>query len=229
MRNLIRRPGVLFLGLVLLAVLAAAGWYLGSPLFIDQEVAEAFPFDPPDPAEIAQMPAEELAQMEADFLTALPDEGEVAGLSMETRAAVEEKVMEVAAKMPGHEMADPMPPDAGPVIVLAGEFAGADSFHQGSGSALIYMLADGSQVLRFEGFEVTNGPDLHVLLSSHPNPANREEVMQGYMDLGKLKGNLGNQNYALPAETNVTLYKSVVIYCQPFHVIFASASLAPGG
>ena len=115
------------------------------------------------------------------------------------------------------------------VIVLEGEFAGADSFHQGSGSARVYALADGSHVLRFEGFEVTNGPDLHVLLSGHPNPASREEVMQSYIDLGKLKGNLGDQNYELPAGTNVAGYQSVVIYCQPFHVLFASASLSPGG
>lgn len=229
MRNRKNRPGIIILGLVLLAGLAAAGWYLISPLFLDNEVAEAFPFDPPDAAEIARMPAEELAQLEVDLMAALPDEAMVESLPPEIRAAVEEKVMEAAAQMPAHEMAEPMPADGGPVIVLEGEFTGADSFHQGSGSARIYALADGSHVLRFENFEVTNGPDLHVLLSGHPNPASREEVMQSYRDLGKLKGNLGDQNYELPAGADVMGFQSVVIYCQPFHVLFASASLSPGG
>jgi hypothetical protein len=229
MRNLMKRPGVLLLGLVLLVGLAALGWYLGSPLFINNEVTEAFPFELPVAAEIAQMPADDLAQLEADFLAAVPDEGAVESLSPETRAAVEEKVMEAAALMPDHEMVEAMPEGAGPVIVSAGEFAGADSFHQGSGSASIYALPDGSTVLRLQNFEVTNGPDLHVLLSSHPNPSSRADVMQSYIDLGKLKGNLGDQNYTLPAGTDVTLYQSVVIYCQPFHVLFASAPLSPGG
>jgi hypothetical protein len=46
-----------------------------------------------------------------------------------------------------------------------------------------------------------------------------------YLDLGSLKGNVGDQNYALPADFDPTLYKSVVIYCQPFRVIFATATL----
>ncbi len=83
--------------------------------------------------------------------------------------------------------------------------------------------------MRFEGIEVANGPNLHVLLSGHPNPASREAVMQYCIVLGKLKGNLGDQNYELPAGTDVTVFQSVVIYCQPFRAFFASASLSPGG
>jgi len=111
-----------------------------------------------------------------------------------------------------------------PVIVVQGQFQDADSFHHGSGSATIYQLPDGGQVLRFENFSATNGPDLHVLLSEHPAPASRDEVMQGYIDLGSLKGNVGNQNYEIPAGTDISRYNSIVIYCMPFHVVFSTAT-----
>ena len=56
---------------------------------------------------------------------------------------------------------------SGPVIVKQGEFQDADSFHKGTGVATIYMGADRTRLLRFEDFKVTNGPDIHVVLSPH--------------------------------------------------------------
>jgi hypothetical protein len=109
-------------------------------------------------------------------------------------------------------------------VVKTGEFAGADSFHNGEGTATIYGLADGIQVLRMEAFKVTNGPDLHVILTPHPDPGDRDDVHQtGYVDLGKLKGNVGNQNYPIPASVDAASIGAVVIYCKPFHVIFSVA------
>ena len=52
-------------------------------------------------------------------------------------------------------------------------------------------------------------------------------VQMGYVDLGSLKGNIGNQNYEIPADVDISDFGSVVIYCEPFHVLFASASLTP--
>ena len=188
-------------GLVGLVVIGSVGWYLASPLFIDDVVDEAFPLEMPSPEELAQMPEEELERVEA-------------------------KVLEMAAQMPDTVMEESMPEAADtPVIVVQGQFQDADSFHHGSGSATIYQLPDGGQVLRFENFSATNGPDLHVLLSEHPAPASRDEVMQGYIDLGSLKGNVGNQNYEIPAGTDISRYNSIVIYCMPFHVVFSTASL----
>ena len=118
-------------------------------------------------------------------------------------------------------------PAAGPVVVLSGEVVGAVEVHQGTGTATIYQLEDGSHVLRLEDFEVTNGPDLHVILSPVANPTTREEVSaEGYVDLGELKGNVGNQNYDIPAEVDIDSIGSVVIYCVPFHVVFSTASLS---
>jgi hypothetical protein len=114
---------------------------------------------------------------------------------------------------------DDMPEESGPTALASGEFEGADDFHQGSGTATIYELEDRSQVLRLEDFEVTNGPDLHVFLIPE------DGSMDGAVDLGSLKGNIGDQNYEIPGEVDVSGFGSVSIYCVPFSVNFASASL----
>ena len=188
--------------LLICGVVAAAGWYLASPLFTNDVVNEDFPAIP-STEEMAQMLPEELKKMETELLAA-------------------------AADMPDKKMDDPMPEsaDSGPVVVTMGQFEDADSFHQGSGAATIYQQPDGPHVLRFENFEVTNGPDLHVLLVENPAPASRDDIMAGYVDLGSLKGNVGNQNYEIPVGTDVSKYSSVVIYCMPFHVVFSTASLS---
>jgi hypothetical protein len=136
-------------------------------------------------------------------------------------------MMEAAASMPDKKMAEAMPETGSntPALIVQGQFQDADSFHQGSGAAAIYQLPTGSYVLRFENFEVTNGPDLHVLLAKSAAPASQAELMEGYLELGSLKGNIGSQNYEIPAGTDLSEYNSIVIYCMPFHVIFSTATL----
>lgn len=214
---------LLIAGVVIsLVVIVAIGWYLLSPLFIDDVVDEAFPFTMPDEVEMADMTEEQLQAMETEFATAVPEEAEVAAMPPPQRSAVATRVMETAAQMPDKEMEDAMPAgDGDPVLVSTGQFVDADNFHQGSGKAAIYRLADGSYVLRFEDFMVTNGPDLHVLLSTEPGGV----MGENYTDLGSLKGNVGDQNYDLPAGADGSDYLSVIIYCEPFHVVFATAAL----
>ena len=107
-----------------------------------------------------------------------------------------------------------------------GSFKDADAFHRGSGTATIYRTPDGSEVLRLEDLNVTNGPALHVVLSTHPDPERSQQVKQeGFVDLGDLKGNRGNQNYPIPAGVDTSIHKSVVIYCYPFAVVFSVATL----
>jgi len=121
-------------------------------------------------------------------------------------------------------------PESGPVKLKAGRFRDQDSFHKGSGLATIYQAPDGSHLLRIEDFKVTNGPDLHIVLSPHPNPTNLNELYTfGAVDLGKLKGNIGNQNYPIPEDVDVSIQMTVVIYCVPFHVFFSIASLDDAG
>ena len=218
------REGKIIVGVVGAAMLFVAGWYLASPLFINNSVDEAFPFEIPGATALANMDAAEMASLEADFMAAVPDEATINQLSAEDRATVTDQVMEAAAAvMADKEMADEMPA-AEWLVAASGTFLGADSFHEGEGTAVILQQGDQS-VLRFEEFRVTNGPDLHVLLSKNPNPTDRSDLGDDYIDLGSLKGNVGNQNYEIPTDVDLSEYQSVVIYCMPFHVLFASATL----
>ena len=77
---------------------------------------------------------------------------------------------------------------------------------------------------------MTNGPDLHVILTPHSSPGRKDDVMAaGSVDLGKLKGNRGNQNYPISDDVDINAQRSVVIYCQPFSVIFSVAQLEDEG
>ena len=117
------------------------------------------------------------------------------------------------------------PADAtGGTVVARGTFAGGDDFHKGSGTATVYRAGQ-TLILRFEAFTVTNGPDLHVILTKHASPKTSRDV-EGYLEVAKLKGNSGGQNYTLPAGVNLGEYRTVVIYCKPFHVVFATAPLS---
>ena len=102
---------------------------------------------------------------------------------------------------------------------LIGNFVGAgDGFHNAEGVAKIIQLADGTDILRLEKFKATNGPDLYVYLSTDKTNAD-------IVNLGRLKGNIGNQNYLIPAGTDITKYNTALIWCRAFSVIFGSAEL----
>ena len=101
----------------------------------------------------------------------------------------------------------------------SGTFVGSgDGIHEAEGDVLSLKLEDGSQYVRFENFKSTNGPDLYVYLAT-------DDQASDFVSLGLLKGNIGNQNYEIPAGIDLSLYSSVVIYCQPFHVVFSTAAL----
>ncbi len=228
-----RKTIIIILGAVVLIAGLAVVWYLASPLFINRTVDEAFPIEVPPAEELEQMSAEELVELESDFVESLPPAEEIADLPEEERQELEDMVKQISTVMPDKEMDEPMPtaaplPTASvlsePVLLSEGDFYGADDFHQGSGQAKIYQNPDGSYFLRFENFEVINGPQLHVILGVEANPFNHD-TLGDYLDLGPLKGNIGDQNYLIPAGTNLGEYGSVVIYCVPFRAIFAIAPI----
>ncbi len=69
-----------------------------------------------------------------------------------------------------------------------------------------------------------------MLLTEHPSPERREDLeTAGYVELNKLKSNVGNQNYVVPDSVDASRQRSVVIYCRPFHVIFSVATLMKPG
>jgi len=212
----------LFIGVALIIVLPilALAWWLLSPLLVDQTVEEDLPF-----AAQAVVPTD---------MTRAEVQDVMAGMAKLTRPVDEpmpDKMTMGAEDSSGGSSTTTAPDRAGTALVLSkGTFQGADRFHQGSGEATIYRAPDGSHLLRLENFQVTNGPELHVILSPNPAPESRDDVHQpGYLDLGSLKGNVGNQNYEIPADVDVSSLSSVVIYCSPFHVVFSIAPLKKAG
>ena len=116
------------------------------------------------------------------------------------------------------------PPASIPVKVAEGNFRGVA--HETKGVASIYELPDGKQVLRFRGFETSNGPDVQVYLVAAPDAKDNEIVTQaGFIRVADLKGNLGDQNYDLPANVDLNKYRAVTIWCRRFGVNFATAPL----
>jgi hypothetical protein len=105
------------------------------------------------------------------------------------------------------------------LILAKGNFTDADSFHKTSGTASILSLGNGTKILRFENFRTTNGPDLFVYLST-------DNVANNFVNLGSLKGNIGDQNYVLPMDVDLTSYKHVLIWCRAFSILFGSAELS---
>jgi hypothetical protein len=117
------------------------------------------------------------------------------------------------------------PPVSMPVKVAQGQFRGIA--HDAKGLASIYRLPDGRQVLRFSGFETSNGPDVQVYLVAAPDAQDNETVTKaGFMRVADLKGNMGDQNYDLPVGVDLNKYRAVTIWCRRFGVNFATAPLA---
>ena len=105
-------------------------------------------------------------------------------------------------------------------MTLMGNFVDAgDGFHKAEGIAKVINLADGRTFLRLENLKTTNGPDLYVYLSVGKDPSD-------IVNLGRLKGNIGNQNYEIPAGTDLSKYDTVLIWCKAFSTLFGSAKLS---
>ena len=111
-----------------------------------------------------------------------------------------------------------------PVVVSFGRFHSVA--HPGSGDAIVYRLEDGAQVLRLENLDIFNGPALYVYAVAAKDASDNETVLDaGFVNLGPLKGNKGNQTYELPAEFDPNKHRSISIWCQRFSVNFVTAPL----
>jgi hypothetical protein len=123
--------------------------------------------------------------------------------------------------------ADVKPGSGEPVLLSRGRFGEIDAIHKGEGTATLFTLAGGRAGLQFEEFRVTNGPDLYVYLSGHPAPRDSGQLHEGAaLEVARLKGNVGNQSYELPTGLDLSQFKSAVIYCKRFSVVFTTAELA---
>jgi hypothetical protein len=110
-----------------------------------------------------------------------------------------------------------------PATLAAGNFHSVA--HETRGTATVLEL-DGRRVLRLTDFATSNGPDVRVYLVAAPDAADNETVTRsGFVELGKLKGNQGDQNYDVPATVDFGRYRAVTIWCARFGVNFATAPL----
>ena len=111
--------------------------------------------------------------------------------------------------------------------LVTGKFHG--KVHKTEGRATIYQEADGKLVLRLTKFKTSNGPDVHVILVATTDAMDDANFLKDNtekLELGKLKGNEGDQNYEIPAGTDLTKFRTVSIYCERFNANFGAAPLA---
>jgi hypothetical protein len=110
---------------------------------------------------------------------------------------------------------------AGPKVLSMGQLQRVDDLHRGTGPVSLIEL-EGKTYLRFEDVAIQNGPDLHVYLARGMGGA-----YDGSRDLylGALKATNGSFNYELPAGTPLADYRSVVVWCRAFTVLFTWADL----
>jgi hypothetical protein len=178
-----------------IAVAAPVGWYTVSPLFDRSTVCEASP-----------IPGAGAGSEKCDDLAV------AATMSPSASPTAPAATSDVPTSAPTHVPFEPS-------VIRQGEWIGADDFHFAHGKALLIETEPGRFTLRVEEFSVRNGPDVFVLLS----PTNGYE--QGALNLGGLKGTDGAFNYEVPEGTDVSQYKSAIIWCRQFDVLFGHAEL----
>lgn len=132
-----------------------------------------------------------------------------------------------ATPLPAPEAEEAMPTLLSPTIFASGEFTEIDVVRRAEGTVIVYQQADGSWLIRLEGFRVRHIPQLHLFLSAHEDPRTPEEVRADGLglDWGPLKGEAGNQNYPMPASFDMSAVHSVVIYALPYGEVISTAPL----
>ena len=115
-----------------------------------------------------------------------------------------------------------------PEIIVEASGSFIDRSHPTEGSAVVLGDGSGQRFLRFEDFRTDNGPDLNVYLSAASTDAPAGQFDDDFVDLGDLRGNVGSQNYEIPAGLDLDHYSTVAIWCVRFGVIFGAAELTSG-
>jgi len=198
---------------IIIGIVAVGAYYLAGPLFYKKVVDEPLPIALNELQK--DLTYEQFVNMADEKRKEIVDKMPMKTIDL-IMGEAKKLVKPVSEDM--QSMISQITPDSKqtPKFSKQGTFEGLAG-HQANGKAVIISVGD-IAFLRFEDFEVTNGPDLHVYITKQGNVENG-------IELGKLKGSQGNQNYALKG-IDTSLYDTVVIYCQPFHVYFASAKLS---
>jgi hypothetical protein len=125
-------------------------------------------------------------------------------------------------RQPPTPAGSPMAEEA--VLLREGRFS-SRSRYAVEGRAAVYEVG-GEPLIRLEGFSSTNGPDLYVYLTAADSDADDSALAEDYVNLGVLKGNVGNQNYEVPGGVDLDRFNTVVIWCRRFAVGFGAADLS---
>jgi len=222
------RKGIKF-GIIgaIVIIIGVSAFYLASPLFISTEIDEPLP-------EGAEVPASPQPSNQFQEFIAMSEEERIeAGNQMdeqeknqimleftrinssidESMQQINQSISEQQISQIGNETSD---------LLLTGSFVGAgDGIHDAQGIAKVIPIEGGGNVLRLEDLIVTNGPDLYVYLSTDST----DKSASDFVNLGRLKANIGNQNYEIPEGIDITKYDTVLIWCRAFSVLFGSADL----
>jgi electron transfer DM13 len=219
------RKGIKF-GIIsaIVIIIGVSAFYLASPLFISTEIDEPLPEGAEVPAASppSNQPQEFIAMNEEERIEAgnRMDEQERNQIMLEfartntsideSMAQINQSLLEQQTSQTGNETSD---------LLLTGSFVGVgDGIHDAQGIAKVIPIEGGGNVLRLEDLIVTNGPDLYIYLST-------DKSASDFVNLGRLKANIGNQNYQIPEGTDITKYDTVLIWCRAFSVLFGSADL----
>jgi hypothetical protein len=209
-----KRSKVAVIATIAAIIVGVGAFYLVSPLFISTQVNDPLPT------------GTEQSESYQRFISMSEDEKMQAARQM--NADERDGIMSSAAQV-NNSINEPMNqtlvqedqqriPNA-PNVPRTGSFVGVgDGIHNAEGIAKVILLQDGNSILRLENLHVTNGPDLYVYLSP-------DKSASDFVNIGKLKANNGNQNYEIPAGTDLSKYDTVLIWCRPFSVLFGSAEL----
>lgn len=233
LRDRVRARPVLF-GAITVAAIAAVVVVLvvfqPQRLLYDNVVDDEFPVvesSPETEGSRADDPADD-PPADGSAADASDDAGSTGDAGGADDAAMEDGDATAAAESPddaADDMADDAPEATGPVALATGDFV-SRSRYTVTGDATVYELEDGSRTLRLEDFESTNGPNLFVYLTAADADDPDADLDADYVDLGALRGNVGNQNYDIPADVDLDVYDTVVIWCRPFSVAFGAADLS---
>lgn len=113
----------------------------------------------------------------------------------------------------------------GPVVLHQSQLTSPGK--AGTGDVFLIELEDGSRIIRFENLDVSNGPDLRVILSRSGLVDDRDAYhLDGFIDIGELKGNQGNQNYEIPDDVDLSEFATVAIFCIRFNYTFNAATIS---
>lgn len=147
-------------------------------------------------------------------------------------APAEMTPVDAVTPAPGSEVPETgeQPPavPSGPVDLLAGSLISHE--HETSGTVRVIENPDGTRQLALVGLSTSNGPDVHVWLSAGPVVEGRDgwytAASYDHIDLGPLRGNLGDQLYDIPAEVDLSTFRTVDLWCERFAVSFGAAALS---